>query len=141
MVSGEFQHNVDKKGRMFIPSKFREELGEKLMVCKGLDGKPCLFVFSMEAWEALDNKIQSMPMATSIKLQRFIYSGAAEVECDGQGRILLPAALRGYAGLDAAATVVGMSRRAEIWSPENWEEESKLCTAECAFNLMEELGI
>lgn len=141
MVSGEFQHNIDKKGRMFIPSKFREELGEKLMVCKGLDGKPCLFVYSMEAWNILDEKIQSMPMAKSIKLQRFIYAGAAEVECDGQGRILLPANLRAYANLESGATVVGMSRRAEIWNPDSWNEESKECTAESAFNLMEELGI
>ena len=141
MVAGEFQHTIDKKGRMSIPAKFRESMGEKLMICKGLDSKPCLFVYSMEAWKTLDDKIQSMPLAQSIQLQRFVYGGAAEVECDGQGRILLPANLRAYAGLESNATVVGLSRRAEIWSPEKWAAEAELCSGECAFNAMSALGI
>ena len=141
MIYGEYQHNIDKKGRMFIPSKFRDELGEKFMVCKGLDGKPCLFIYSMEEWQLLDEKIQSMPVVKSRKLQRFVYPGAAEVECDGQGRILLPAKLREYANLENSATVVGVSRRAEIWNTDSWNEQADECTPENVLELMEELGI
>ena len=141
MIYGEYQHNIDKKGRMFIPSKFRDELGERFMVCKGLDGKPCLFIYSMEEWQILDDKIQSLPVASTRQLQRFIYSGAAEVECDAQGRILLPAKLREYANLEGSATVVGVSRRAEIWNSDSWNEESTEYTPESVFNIMEQLGI
>ena len=141
MIYGEFQHNIDKKGRMFIPSKFREDLGEKFMVCKGLDANPCLFVYSMEEWKKLDETIQSMPVAKSRQVQKFIYPGAAEVECDGQGRILLPLKLREYAKLESNATVIGVSKRAEIWNTDVWAAEAEKCTPEMVTSLMEELGI
>lgn len=137
---GEYTHNIDKKGRMFIPSKFREKLGEKFMICKGLDKRSCLVIYSLEEWELFDAKIQSLPMSQSIQLQRFIYPGAAEVEYDSQGRILIPAKLREYAGLDASAVIVGLSNRAEVWSPDNWNDVSSDCTSENAFDLMEKLN-
>jgi MraZ protein len=88
MLIGEYQHNIDQKGRVIVPAKFREDLGELFYVTKGLDG--CLFVLSPEEWTRLQDKIKSMPISKARGLQRFFFSGAAEVEPDKQGRILLP---------------------------------------------------
>lgn len=137
---GEYTHNIDKKGRMFIPSKFREELGDKFMICKGLDKRSCLVIYSPEEWAKFDEKIQSLPMSQSIQLQRFVYAGAAQVEFDAQGRILIPAALREYAGLEASAVIVGLSNKSEVWAPENWKEVSAESTSAIAFDLMEKLN-
>lgn len=90
MLIGEYQHNIDAKGRVIVPAKFREDLGEHFYVTKGLDG--CLFVLSAAEWKRLQDKISAMPISKSRGLQRFFFSGAAEVEPDKQGRILLPAA-------------------------------------------------
>ena len=118
MLYGEYQHNLDSKGRVTIPSKFREDLGNVFYVCKGLDR--CLFVFSPESWQKALDSISALPETQSVKLKRFFFGGAAEVEPDKQGRILLPQSLREYAGLDKEATVVGTGTRAEIWNTESW---------------------
>lgn len=141
MLFGEYQHTIDKKGRMFVPSKFRDNLGERFMICKGLDGKPCLFIYSMEEWTKLDEKIQQLPVAQTRDLQRFLFTGAAEVECDAQGRVLLPQNLREYASLEGNAAVVGASRHGEIWNTERWAEVSSECTPENIAKIMENLGI
>ena len=104
---------------MTIPAKFREDLGDLFYVTKGLDG--CLFVLSAAEWNRLQEKMKAMPIARSVALQRFFFSGAAEVEPDKQGRILLPQQLRDYAGLDKDVTVTGVSSRAEIWDTARWE--------------------
>ena len=88
MLIGEYQHNIDPKGRVIVPSKFREDLGERFYVTKGLDG--CLFVLSPTEWDKLQEKIMAMPISKARSLQRFFFSGAAEMEPDKQGRILLP---------------------------------------------------
>lgn len=139
VFTGEFDHNVDKKGRMCIPVKFREDLGEKFMICKGLDGNACLYIYPMSEWQKLDEKIQSMPVIKSRQLQRFIYPGASEVECDSQGRILIPAKLREYAGLESTVTVVGVSHRAEVWNTESWKSVADECTPQNIVNSLEEL--
>ena len=113
MLIGEYQHNIDAKGRVIVPVKFREDLGERFYITKGLDG--CLFVLSSLEWKHLEEKIQAMPLSKSRGLQRFFFSGAAEVEPDRQGRILLPQTLREYAGLTKDITFIGTSSRAEIW--------------------------
>ena len=118
MLMGEYQHNMDLKGRVTIPSKFREDLGDKFYVTKGLDG--CLFVLSPAQWEIMSRRIADLTMSQSKKVQRFFFSGAAEVEPDKQGRILIPQKLREYAGLEKDVTVIGTSNRAEIWDTDRW---------------------
>lgn len=139
MLFGEFRHNVDKKGRIFIPAKLREGLGERFVVCMGFDGNHCLFVYSAEEWQKLDEKIQAMPTMKSRKIRRFIYSSAVELECDAQGRVLIPQKLREYAQLNGAAAIVGVSNHVEIWSGDQWEEENAENTPENIAALMEEL--
>lgn len=119
MLTGEHRHNMDPKGRVTVPSKFREDLGDKFYVCKGLDG--CLFVLSAAQWDTLLEKVKAMPLAQGKGIQRYFFSGAAEVEPDKQGRILIPPSLRAHAGLEKDVTVIGAAVRAEIWDTARWE--------------------
>lgn len=137
-MKGEYQHSLDAKGRLFIPAKLREELGDCFVVTKGLDG--CLFVYAQEEWEQLEEKINHLPMSKSRDLQRFFLSSAADVNPDKQGRILLPNTLRRYAKLEKDVTIIGVSRRAEIWSTQVWEEYNENITAADVEQAMEELG-
>lgn len=120
MLMGEYQHNMDLKGRVTVPSKFREDLGDKFYVSKGLDG--CLFVLSCKQWERLVEKVSAIPMAQGKAIQRYFFSGAAEVEPDKQGRILIPQNLRDHAGLEKDVTVIGAATRAEIWDTARWNQ-------------------
>lgn len=120
MLTGEYQHNMDQKGRVTVPSKFREDLGDRFYVCKGLDG--CLFVLSCGEWEKLVEKINGLPMAQGKQIQRFFFPGAIDVEPDKQGRVLLTQSLRDYAKLEKDVTVIGMGNRAEIWDTARWND-------------------
>ena len=126
MFMGEYSHTIDTKGRLIIPSKFREELGETSVVTKGLDG--CLFVFSDEEWKAFEIKLKSLPLTNKNARQfaRFFVAGATPCELDKQGRILLPATLREFAGLEKDVVLTGMLNRIEIWSKEKWNENNSL---------------
>ena len=137
MLIGEYQHNIDAKSRISVPAKFREDLGKHFYVTKGLDG--CLFVLSVQGWEQLRQKIAAMPISKSRSLQRFFFAGAAEVEPDKQGRILIPQNLREYAGLEKDVTIIGTSARAEIWSTENWNRVNGELTQENIAEAMDEL--
>lgn len=137
MLIGEYQHNIDVKNRVIVPAKFREDLGKCFYVTKGLDG--CLFVLSSEGWEQLQAKIAAMPISKSRSLQRFFFAGAAEVEPDKQGRILIPQNLREYAGLEKDVTFIGTSARAEIWSTEKWNQINNALTQETIAEAMDEL--
>ena len=128
MFSGEYRHNMDPKGRVTVPSKFREDLGERFYVCKGLDG--CLFVLSQEQWDNLVEKVSAMPLAQGKGIQRYFFSGAAEVEPDKQGRVLIPPNLREHAGLQKDVTLIGAATRAEIWDTERWEAYNNSQTEE-----------
>lgn len=139
MLYGEYQHNMDPKGRVTIPSKFREDLGEKFYVCKGIDS--CLFVYCEEEWQKLVDKISSLPISQTRDIQRHFFSGAADLEADKQGRILLPQPLRDYAKLQKGVTVIGSGKRAEIWSTENWTAYQESQSEENLQNVMEALGI
>ena len=105
MLMGEFQHNIDPKGRVTMPSRFREDLGDAFYVTKGLDG--CLFVLSSAQWDKLTEKMGQLPISKARSLQRFFFSGAFYTEVDKQGRILIPPPLREYAGLTKEATILG----------------------------------
>ncbi len=135
MLMGEFQHNMDAKGRVTIPARFREDLGEKFYVTKGLDD--CLFVLSSQQWERLLEKMASLPLAKARNLQRFFFSGASEAEPDKQGRILIPPQLREYAGLTKDVTVIGAAARAEIWDTERWRQYNEGQTQESILDAME----
>jgi len=124
MFMGEFQHTIDPKGRLIVPVKYRDELGDSFVVTKGLDN--CLFVYPMNEWRTMEEKLRSLPFtkADARAFSRFFFSGAAECELDKQGRILLPAHLREYASLDKDVVLIGVSTRVEIWSKESWDSYS-----------------
>jgi len=121
MFMGQYNHTIDIKGRLIIPSKFRERLGEEFVVTKGMDG--CLFVYANEDWSAFEQKLTSLPLINkeARKFARFFLAGASQVEVDKQGRILIAANLREFAGLDKDVVLVGVGSRIEIWSLEKWE--------------------
>ena len=120
MFMGEYNHTVDAKGRLIVPSKFREQLGDEFVVTKGLDG--CLFVYENTEWKILEEKLKKLPLtnANARKINRFFLAGAALCEVDKQGRILLPAVLREFAGIGKDAVMVGVGNRIEICSKESW---------------------
>ncbi|MEG6585933.1 division/cell wall cluster transcriptional repressor MraZ [Dendrosporobacter sp. 1207_IL3150] len=122
MLMGEYLHTVDNKGRIILPSKLRDELGDSFILTKGLDN--CLFVYSKEEWAILENKLKQLPLAKpeARAFVRFFFAGAAELECDKQGRVLLPNNLREYAKLEKDVAVIGVSNRVEIWSKELWDK-------------------
>ncbi|GEN49682.1 division/cell wall cluster transcriptional repressor MraZ [Alkalibacterium pelagium] len=121
MLLGEYKHNIDAKGRLIIPSKFREDLGERFIVTRGLDG--CLFGYPMQEWTLLENKLKQLPLAKkeSRTFTRFLYSAATECSLDKQGRINLPSPLINHAALEKTCYIIGVSDRIEIWSEEKWE--------------------
>jgi len=124
MLIGEFNHTLDNKGRVIVPSRFREELQDRFIITRGLDS--CLFAYPMEEWNNLERKLKTMPFtrAEARVFMRLFFSGASEVELDKQGRILIPPILREHAELNKEVTFIGVSNRAEIWSKEKWEEYS-----------------
>ncbi|MGI6031042.1 MAG: division/cell wall cluster transcriptional repressor MraZ [Eubacteriales bacterium] len=138
LLIGEYSHNVDSKGRMIMPSRFREILGETFIVTKGLDN--CLYVYSMEEWKGLEDRIRTLPLSKARDLQRFFFAGAAVAEPDKQGRIILPANLRKYAGLDKDVVVTGASTHVEIWDKSRWEQQVESLTAESIEEAMEAIG-
>ena len=138
MLTGQYTHSIDAKGRVNFPAKLREELGERFMITRGLDN--CLLVYSVDEWDQLAAKLHELPISKSAPLNRFFFAGAAEAEPDKQGRVLLPAHLREYAGLDRDVTIAGVSNRAEIWDSERWEKQNEQLTAQSIATAMDELG-
>lgn len=141
MLVGEFQHNIDTKGRVIMPAKFRDELGERFVITKGLD--KCLFVFSAEEWEKLDQKLSEQSLSKGRKIQRFFYGSMTECELDKQGRVLIPQSLRVYSEIEKDVVIVGLARRAEIWSRDEWERQNSEFTEDSddVALQMEDLGI
>ena len=121
MFMGEYNHTIDPKGRVIVPAKFRDTLGEHFVVTKGLDG--CLFVYDEKEWTLFEEKLKTLPITNkeARAFVRFFLAGAAEVETDKQGRILLPSVLREYAGLEKDVVLIGAGGRVEIWSKERWD--------------------
>ena len=122
MFMGEYNHTIDAKGRLIVPAKFREILGDNFIVTKGLDG--CLFVYPNDEWTRFEEKRKSLPLTNKNARQftRFFLAGAAACEVDKQGRILLPQVLREFASLEKDVVLVGVASRIEIWSRERWDE-------------------
>ena len=141
MFMGEYNHTVDTKGRLIVPSKFREQLGDEFVVTKGLDG--CLFVYSKSEWENIEEKFRNVPLTTkdARKFARFFFAGAASCEVDKQGRILLPVVLREYAGLEKDVVSVGVFNRVEIWDKDKWQESNSYDDMDEIAEHMADLGL
>ncbi len=138
---GEYNHTVDAKGRVIIPAKFREALGDAFVVTKGLDG--CLFVFAMDEWSSFEEKLRTLPIANkdARKFTRFFLAGAADVEPDKQGRVLIPNNLREFGGLTKDVVLVGVSNRVEIWDKGRYEESTEFDDMDEIAEHMADLGL
>ena len=125
MFIGEYRHSLDVKGRIIVPAKFRDGLGDKFVLTKGLDG--CVFAYSKEEWANFEEKIKTLPLTNkdARAFVRFFFAGAVECEIDKQGRTLIPPMLREYAGLNKDLVIIGVSNRVEIWSQEKWDNYSE----------------
>lgn len=141
MFMGEYNHTIDAKGRVIVPSKFREALGDEFVVTKGLDG--CLFVYDNHEWAAFEEKLKSLPITNkdARAFVRFFLAGAAGVEVDKQGRILLPGSLREFAGLTKDVVLIGVGSRIEIWSREKWEDTASFDDMDEIAEHMADLGL
>ena len=122
MFIGEYQHALDSKNRMIVPSKLREELGNKFVITKGLDG--CLYAYPQDEWKNLEEKMKTLPLTNRDvrSFVRFFFAGACEIEMDKQGRGLIPQNLKEYAGIEKEIVSIGVLTRVEIWSKEKWQE-------------------
>ena len=142
MFIGEYQHAIDPKNRIIIPSKFRDDLGNSFVLTKGLDG--CLYGFTKEDWQVLEEKLKALPLTNkdARAFSRFFFSGAAEVDVDKQGRTLIPQNLIEYGEIIKDIVTIGVSNRIELWSKEKWDSynEQNIDYEEIA-EKMSELGI
>lgn len=143
MFIGEYTHTIDEKGRLAVPSKMRRDIGTGAVITRGIDN--CLWVYPKKEWQALAEKLASLPItdANSRAFSRLMLAGAMEVEFDSQGRALIPAYLRDYAGLGKNAVIAGLYNRLEIWDAKSWQEyktKTEKATSEIAKH-MADLGI
>lgn len=140
MFIGEYGHNLDDKGRLAIPAKFRGQLSEGAVVTKGLDN--CLSLYTAEGWNEEAERLMSLPLtqAKARAYARFMLASAFPVELDKQGRVNLPASLRSYAGISGTSVVTGLGDHVEIWAPAAWEEYKKHIEKDSG-DIAEELGI
>lgn len=140
MFMGEFNHSIDTKGRIIIPSKFREDLGDEFVITLGLDG--CLFAYPNEEWQTFVEKLKTLPGTKEARqLQRYFMAGAAACEADKQGRILIPGKLRESADLNKDIVFVGVLNKIEIWSKERWDNNNNYDNVDAIAEHMSEYGI
>lgn len=138
MFLGQYAHTVDAKGRVFVPAKYRDELGETFVITRGT--AKCITVYPMAEWEKFTAKIEELPQAQAAKIRRFIFGNASDVTVDAQGRINIVQNLRDYAGIDKNAVILGLGSYLEIWSEEAWKAQSELESSEEIEDLMVALG-
>ncbi|MBY0584404.1 division/cell wall cluster transcriptional repressor MraZ [Murdochiella sp. Marseille-P8839] len=121
MFIGEYNHSVDTKGRVSLPSRFREDLSDTFIITRGMEG--CLFIYDQKQWKVMDEKISQLRLTAKAarNFSRAFYSGAMEVACDKQGRFLIPPQLRAFASIERDAVIIGVSDRIEVWAKEKWE--------------------
>ena len=125
MLIGEYTHSIDTKGRLIMPSKLKEDIGEKFVITKGLDG--CLFVYSQVEWKNFEEKLRTFPLTNkdARALIRFFLAGAMECEIDKQGRFLISSNLREFASLEKDVVIIGVLNKIEIWRKDKWLEYSQ----------------
>ncbi len=140
MFMGEFDHTVDAKGRIIVPSKFRDDLGDEFVITLGLDG--CLFAYPNSEWQAFVEKLKTLPGTKDARqLQRYFMAGAAACQTDKQGRILIPARLRDNAALDKDIVFVGVLNKIEIWNKTRWEKNNDYDDVDSIAEHMSQYGI
>ncbi len=137
MFYGEYRHTMDAKGRLFIPVKLRENLGDKFMLSRGLD--KCVFIYPMDEWREFTEKLDALPLAKERRIRRYFYSGAYESVLDGQGRVILSQMHRDFAGLEKEVVVVGNRTHLEVWDARAWDNEQEFITNEEIIKELEEL--
>ncbi|CCI80897.1 division/cell wall cluster transcriptional repressor MraZ [Lactobacillus hominis] len=122
MFMGEYHHNLDSKGRLIIPAKFRDQIGENVVFTRGMEG--CIFGYPLPEWQKIEAKLAKLPLTkrSARKFTRLFYSGAMETEFDKQGRVNLTTTLKTHAGLEKECVIVGVSDRIEIWSAQRWAD-------------------
>lgn len=122
MFIGEYHHSLDEKGRIIIPAKFRQELGDAFIITRGIEN--CLFAYPTQSWEKIVEKLETLPFTKKDARQfmRFFLSGASEAEFDSQGRINIPSSLISYASLEKECVIIGTGERLEIWSKKSWDD-------------------
>ncbi len=136
-MTGEYQHSLDNKGRLFVPAKLRDELGEVFFVTLSMD--KCLCAYSAENWQIFSDRVNAMPYVKQRKM-RPLFAHAAKCELDSQGRALIPQNLRDYAGLTKSVTVLGCNNHAELWDSDTWKSVYEIeTTPENIAAVMEEL--
>ena len=138
MFLGQYAHTVDTKGRTFIPAKYRDELGDTVVVTRGTS--KCLTVYPMSEWEKYTAKIAELPQAHAAKIRRFVFSNASDVPIDTQGRIGLVAGLREYAGIEKNVVILGLGSYIEIWAEDVWKAENETESGDEIEDLMLALG-
>lgn len=140
MFMGEYIHTIDAKGRIIIPSKFREDLGDEFVITLGLDG--CLFAYPYSEWQIFVDKLKTLPGTKEARqLQRYFMAGAAACQADKQGRILIPAKLRESAALDKEIVFVGVLNKIEIWNKERWDKNNEYDDVDAIAEHMSQYGI
>ena len=141
MFMGEYNHTIDAKGRLIIPSRFRELLGEEFVLTRGLDG--CLSIYPMDEWAAFEEKLRALPLTNkdARTFSRFFVAGATTCQLDKQGRILVPQPLRQFAGLDKDVVLTGNLNRIEVWSKEKWSENCNYDDMDSIVESMQNIGI
>ena len=141
MLIGEYEHSLDAKGRLIMPAKLRQDIGDKFILTKGLDG--CLFAFSQTEWNNFEEKLKSLPLSdkNARNFVRFFLAGATECEIDKQGRFLIPNNLRVAASLEKEAVIIGVGTRLEIWDESIWKSKDEEISAEEIAENMTMLGI
>ena len=139
MFIGTYQHNIDNKGRVIMPAKFREELGESFYITMGIN--KCLFVLSKESWDGFLEKLSGQPISKATDISRFFCAGAVEAVPNAQGRVLIPENLRKYANIGKDVTVVGVGSRVEICNTDRWNDYLEKQSQDSIMSAMELLGI
>ena len=138
MLLGRYEHTVDTKGRVSVPARFREDLGERFVITRGLDS--CLALYSLNEWAVLAEKVKQLPMAQARTIQRYLFTGAYETDIDAQGRMVIPQNLRAFAGITKDVVIAGLSNRAEVWDKETFDKAESAVSADDVVELMSQLG-
>ncbi len=137
MFYGEYRHTIDAKGRLFIPVKLRDELGDRFMLSRGLD--KCVCIYPMTAWNEFTDRLEKLPIAKERRVRRYFYSGAYECSLDAQGRVVLSQMYRDFAFLEKDVVIVGNRSHLEVWSSDAWDAEQEFISNEDITNELVEL--
>lgn len=141
MLYGGYDHIIDKKGRIAIPSKLRDLMGNELVIAQSFTGKNCICVYTNEEWQKVEDILCSAPTTTTSDIKRFLCDATFNAEFDSQGRILIPQPLREFANLETEAHIIGVITNLEIWNKDAWQAEKANTTLESIASLAKTLGL